>query len=78
MAFSPSFSASFGFFIRRSICSASSSAFLNLVSGASCDVKFVNAIDVDSSGGRLITDVKGTLLRTVNWYKTNPDYFSFF
>lgn len=31
-----------------------------------------------SSGGRLITDVKGTLLRTVNWYKTNPDYFAYF
>lgn len=26
----------------------------------------------------LITDVKGTLLRTVNWYKTNPDYFAYF
>jgi len=57
---------------------ASSYAFFNLVSGASCDVKFVTATDIDSSGGRLITDVKGTLLRTINWYKTNPDYFSFF
>ena len=57
---------------------ASSYAFFNLVSGATCQVKFVNATDIDSSGGRLITDVKGTLLRTINWYKTNPDYYLFF
>ena len=52
--------------------------YFNLVTGGTCDVKYVNATDIDSSGGRLITDVKGTLTRTINWYKTNPDYFSFF
>ena len=57
---------------------ASSYAYFNLSTGATCDVKFCNATDIDSSGGRLITDVKGTLTRTINWYKTNPDYFAFF
>lgn len=57
---------------------ASTYAFFNLVSGATCHVVYVNPIDMDSSGGRIITDVKGTLLRTVNWYVTNPDNYFYF
>ena len=56
----------------------SSSYFFNLQSGASCNVQFVSATDADSSGGRVITDVKGTLLRTVNWYANNPDLYELF
>ena len=56
----------------------SSYSFFNLNSGSTCYVSYVNATDIDSSGGRLITDVKGTLLRTINWYVNNPDYFAFF
>ncbi len=57
---------------------ANAYTYFNLTTGGTCDVKFTTAIDVDSSGGRLITNVKGTLLRTINWYVTNPDYFTFF
>jgi len=56
----------------------SSYAFLNLTPGAACSNRFCNPTDIDSSGGRLVTNVKGTLLRTINWYVTNPDYFAFF
>ena len=28
-----------------------------------------------TSGGRLVTSQYGTLLRTINWYVTNPDNF---
>lgn len=54
---------------------AMSYAILTLNSGASCFVKHVNATDIDSSAGRLVTNDKGTLLRTLNWYVTNPDNF---
>ncbi len=52
--------------------------YITLNTGATCAVMFVSSTDVDSSGGRLVTNVKGVLLRTVNWYITNPDYFEFF
>jgi hypothetical protein len=57
---------------------ASSYAFFNLQSGATCDIKWVNATDIDSSGGRLVTNIKGTLLRTINWAVYNPDMFALF
>jgi len=57
---------------------SSSDAFVILSSGAACYVSFVNATDIDSSAGRVVHDVKGVLLRTTNWYITNPDAFPFF
>jgi len=58
----------------QSSTASSTTAFI-LDSGALCHVSFVSATDIDSSGGRLITNVKGTLVRTTNWYRTNPDMF---
>lgn len=63
-------------FLRSSV--ANNYTYFNLTPGGTCDVKWCNPTDIDSSGGRLITDVKGTLTRTINWYQTNPDYFAFF
>lgn len=58
---------------------SSSDAYLNLASGATCHNRFCNATDINSAGGRQITTVKGTLLRTTNWYVTNPDgFFDFY
>lgn len=55
-------------------------AYLNLATGATCYNRFCNPTDIDSSGGRLVTTIKGTIsVNTINWYKTNPDgYFDFF
>lgn len=57
---------------------ASSYAIFTLNSGASCNVKWVTATDIDSSAGRQVTNTKGTLTRTLNWYANNPDLFAFF
>lgn len=57
---------------------ASSYAYLNLAINATSLNKYCNATDIDSSGGRLIYTDKGVLLRTINWYISNPDAFAFF
>ena len=46
---------------------ASSATFFNLQSGASQNISFISATDINSSGGQSLWDYKGTLLRTVNW-----------
>lgn len=53
-------------------------AYLNLNPTGSCQVQFCAATDIDSSGGRQITNVKGSINRTTNWYVTNPDFYRFF
>lgn len=61
------------------VSSTPSTAFyFVLASTASCNISFVNATDPDSGGGRIIHNRKGIHLRTVNWYITNPDFFSMF
>lgn len=51
----------------------SSKAKLIVNPGATIDVGFVNATDIDSSGGLAIYDYKGTLSNTDNWnLLTNP------
>lgn len=40
---------------------------LTLLRGATCDLGFINATDIDSSGGRAIYTRKGTLSNATNW-----------
>lgn len=57
----------------------SSDAFLNLGANCVCENFYLNGTDINSSGGgRPVYTAHGTLLRTTNWYSTNPDYYSFF
>jgi len=45
----------------------SSAALFNLTPGASQNVSFVTATDINSAGGQTIYDYKPTLTRTTNW-----------
>jgi len=48
-------------------------AILTLAQGATCDLSFVNATDIDSSQGRTIWTYKGVLTGTTNWNLLNTN-----
>jgi hypothetical protein len=47
--------------------SANTNAILTVLQGASMDVGYANATDIDSSLGQTIWSYRGTLLRSTNW-----------
>ena len=47
-------------------------AYFNVSNGATLTVAYVNATDINSSGGQIIWDYKPTLTRTVNWNTLSP------
>jgi hypothetical protein len=53
---------------------AASQAILTLQAGASQNLKFVNATDINSSLGQQINSNKGTLSNATNWYRTNGTF----
>lgn len=53
---------------------AASQAILTLNAGATQDLKFVNATDIDSSLGQTINSNKAVLSNATNWYRTNGTF----
>jgi len=51
-----------------------SQAILTLNAGATQNLKFVNATDINSSLGQQINSNKGTLSNATNWYRTNGTF----
>lgn len=52
--------------------SAGNQAKLNLQAGADQIIGYIDATDIDSSGGQPIFSLKGTLSNATNWYSTLP------
>lgn len=56
----------------------SSPTYINFGPTCVCHCRYVRVIDIDSSGGREMYTVKGLLIRSTNWIRTDPDPYQFF
>lgn len=54
---------------------SSAYAYFNLLPTATQNVKYTSATNIDSSGGKRVNSLKGTLINTINWFAGRTNFF---